>query len=229
MRQTGSALMNIEQLGEQGITIVEGARKIVISDQRTYDLASAQIDICNDFLKQVSDLLDPIVIAANTAHKTATSQRNKARDPFQMAKGILVLAQGVFDRKQKQIEEDDRRKRQVEADKEAEKLKAKEVKAAKAEGATRGEIKEIEKADHSVDVPAYAPTFTRRAGSHTRLKWTVDVEDLKKAIRSVHLGVVPMDVLQFNQANLDAWAKSTQGRVKVPGLKVFQRNIDVSR
>jgi len=136
---------------------------------------------------------------------------------------------GSWRAKQEAIAEEQRRKLQAEADrrariererleKEAEKLKTPELKEQRLEEAAAVIAPEVK-----VESPA------KVEGVSVRKSWKAKLVNMGELILNAKPGSVASTLVGFNQMEADAFARSTKGNVKVPGVEFYTKDISFVR
>lgn len=74
-----------------------------------------------------------------------------------------------------------------------------------------------------------APIPDKVTGISSRKTWAAEVVDMQALVLAVATGDVPISVLMVDTAKLTALVKSTDGALKLPGVRVYQERVVAAR
>ena len=197
------------------------AEGLAIRNEGDYKLAFAVIKQIKTIRKQWVEYWKPIRDNAYKSWKGIKTKENEGTDLCDTAEGIAKDKAGKWRAKQEAIAEEQRRKLQAEADrrariererleKEAEKLKTPELKEQRLEEAAAVIAPEVK-----VNAPA------KVEGVSVRKSWKAKLVNMGELIEDARPGSVASTLVGFNQMEADAFARSTKGNVKVPGVEFY--------
>jgi|GEM_PF-5884038 len=213
------------------IEVADLARKHRVNSQRTADEAGEMLDGLAKLERKIRDEYDPLAQAAYQSHKMITGRRAAHLKPIQEA------AKALKEKLSKWIAEE-REKRRLQAEKEAERQREIEERRA-AELAEQLEREEGYDAEEAVEVaqqqavlaPAPAaiarPITPKVKGVSSREVLAIEVHDLQALCASIGEGKTP-DVLlvrtakdrQRLESNIRQYANAFAGRVEIPGVRI---------
>lgn len=120
---------------------------------------------------------------------------------------------------QRQAEEAEAKRRQEEREA-RERLEAKAKKAEE-----KGQTEKAEVFREQAETVIVPPTFTPPPAATKKLVWKARVTNMVLLCSAIVRGDVPFNVLEVNQAALNAWAKGHDGKTKIEGL-MFSQDVD---
>ena len=206
--------VNVEVIRSEVAPVVMNAASMVVTCHEEYTIASDFLKTIKAAQNKVVSFFAPMKQKAHEAHKAITQQESAMLKPLQDAEATLKRNLLVFYQDQERIRIEAQRKLQAEADevarrererlmREAAKLKTTELREQRMEQAA-SVIAPV------VQVASVAPVVS---GQSVRKTWTAKVVDA---------ALVPREWMVVNQSALDAFARSTKGAVKVPGVEFVE-------
>lgn len=209
-----SEQVNVEVIRSEVEPVVMNAASMNVTCAEEYNVASNFLKTIKGAQSKVTAFFAPMKQKAHEAHKAITMQESAMLKPLQDAENSLKRNMLTFYAEQERIRINAQRKLQAEADeaarkererleREASKLKTPELREQRMEQAA-SVIAPV------VQVASVAPVVS---GQSVRKTWTAKVVDSE---------LVPREWMVVNQSALDAFARSTKGAVKVPGVEFVE-------
>lgn len=208
----------IQSINAKGF--MDEAAALVIRGQRELDRAAELRGQAKSWLEELGTIFDKEIAARHMLHKAALALKNYFAAPLETSVEILNRKVVAFDREQQRQREQERIRLENEARKKAEEEAA--IAAAKATeaGASKAEIKEIQR-QVEIAPPIAAPEPVYRPPTISiRQAWTAEVTNHEDFCRAaVEAGL--FNLLTPNQTALNAMAKSQKGYAKLQGVRFF--------
>ena len=216
-----------QELKQEALTVTQKAALVKITDQPSYDIASALLlEQIIPFRKRWTEYWEPLREAAYGSYKAILGKINEGLDPLERAEKQVKSAIATWDTEQRRIESERQRKAQEEAERVAREEKLAAAIVAEQAGASKEEVQDTFDAPVAVVAAPVAPTYTRAAGiSKPRDNWSAEVQNFAKLVKAVAAGKVSYKYLLPNQTALNARAKADKSTMNIPG--VIARNIPV--
>ena len=204
-----------EEKQEEIKKLLNWASQITVTNETIREQAMEVARGAKKQKKWFKDLFDPNISKANKLHKSLVAQKRQFTDLLDNIEDKLKSAIGVYDRKQKAIQEAEqrrlqaaeeakRRKEEERLRKEADKIKTPEIKQAR--------LEEAEEVKATIPViPPPAPQ--KRKGESTRITWKARVTDKN---------LVPREYMFVDVKVLNALARATKGSIKVAGVVFYE-------
>jgi hypothetical protein len=244
-----------EQVEQAGRALVVQATAMTVTDGPSFRAAGEFLVAVKGYIRRVRDLMDPVVDAANKAHKVAVAQRASLLSHAEGAERMLKARMAEYEREQ------DRRRREAEAaaraeqarlEREARERQATEVArlrkeeedrriaaaaAAEARG-VRAAAEKIIEAPIVVPAPPPVPVFVppvtvERApeveGVSFRDTYRAEVTDLAVLVQAVAAGQQPITLLRVNDVALNQMARALREAMSVPGVRVVKERTVAAR
>ena len=216
----------IQEAETEAVTIVEKADSMVISDAKSYIKAGELWDAIKDFKEKIDEAIyKKWVKSTNSAHKEATTERNKFIEPLEKARKELKGRMIAYDDEQERI----RVRKEVELRKAAFRIEeeARLQVAVEAEEAGQKEaashILEETIAPPPVIVPKTTPKL--QGGLTYRTIWNAEVFDFKALVKAVADEKVSINALLPNQSFLKSQATDYKKTLNFPGVRAFSRRV----
>lgn len=203
------------------------ATGLTISDDATMEKGKEYLLEVKRRAKEVEEVFGPAKDAAHTAHKAASDLFNSAMDPVKAAEKLIKAAIGTYQVEINRRAEEERKRLQAEADKEAAATHAANVKKLEAAGvseeqaAVQAPIVKVKK----VKVTAAAEV----KGVSTKTTWGAEVTDIKKLCAAVANGTLDPKFIDANMPELNAIARIEKDKMMVPGVKAVSKTSVVGR
>jgi hypothetical protein len=216
-----------QELKQEALTVTQKAALVKITDQPSYDSASALLlEQIIPFRKRWAEYWNPLKKAAYDSWKAITAKFEEGDAPAAQAERVVKAAIVAWDMEQERIRQEAQRKAQEEAERLAKEEQLKAAIAAEQAGASKEQVDDIFSAPVAVVAAPVAPTYQRAAGiSKMRENWSAEVTDIAKLVKAVAAGKVSYEYILPNQVALNARAKADKSTMNIPG--VIARNIPV--
>jgi hypothetical protein len=221
-------------LAREAASQVEQARALQVTDQASYNHAGEVAIRLNALAKKYTEHHAPNIASAHAAHVAAIRTRDTLVNPLVSAREILTVKIRDYEREMKRLADMEARRLEEEA-----KRLAAEALEAQIEEMERGDASGVEVAaaiaEHKT-MPLYVPPppkpVAKIPGMSTRKSWIAEVSNAKEFYqnaltdRILYAVISDPDVLDVIGQKLSAMARTSKGRVEIPGVKV--REIDYS-
>jgi hypothetical protein len=162
---------------------------------------------------------EPLKRSANEAWKGIVAKEKEGTEHIDKAEEVVKRKVLTWQNLEREKAAAEQRRLQAIADEQARRERERlEAQAAK--------LKTPEKAQERLEQAAaiVAPVITVAAPemTGTRSTWKAEVEDMSMLIKMATKGSVAESLLSFNQSAADAFARSTKGKVFVPGVRFVE-------
>lgn len=193
------------------------AKQFRVSTAEHYALAGEKLKGIKALLKKVSDSFDPIIQKAHAAHKEAVARKKEHETPLLEAERLYKRGMIDYQQEQERRAREEQARLEEAARKEREKL---EAQAAKAEAKGKVErAEELKTRAEMVAAPVVVSETPKVSGISTRESWRAVVFDKMALIKAVAEGKVPDTILMYDQAALNALARSLKTGLNYPGVR----------
>ena len=203
------ALILAEETGKVVGTIAD----LKITDASMYAAGGERLKELSAAEKRIEDmrksLKAPILAAGKAIDAFFNAPLDRIINARNSIKRSLLTYQQEEERKRREIEA----RAQEEARKAAEKLQ-KQADAAAAKGKTE-KAEALQQAAASVIVPVIVPTVQRLAGVSNRLTWHYEVTDVSK---------LPREWMSPDDKKLGAYVRSMKSETNIPGVRVYSKD-----
>ena len=215
----------VARLEESATTWQERASALIVNDNPTFEQAGEMLRDIKTVLGEIADTCDPVVKAANAAHKAATQQRNTLQGPLKTAETTIKRAMGDYLAKQERERREEEGRQVAEARKAEEEARLAQAEALEAAG-------DSEAAERTLDAPVTPPPPPPRpamaapkvAGIAARKTWKARVTDPMALIRGVAAGSVPAKALKIDEGWLNRQAQALETELAYPGVEAYSEN-----
>lgn len=178
--------------------------------------------------KEVGSVFDPIVAAANSAHKVAVAKRAEVLDPLARAKRFLASCIGGYDQEQERIrraEEERLRREQREREaQEAARLRKEAENRALAEAQAAADMGDAGLAEMILDapvvveapapVPVIVPAMVESTeGVARRTTWKFRIENE---------ALIPREFLMVDEKKIGGIVRAMKGATRIPGVVAYE-------
>jgi hypothetical protein len=175
----------LEEVETQTELVVARAHELTITSDADYEAAGAfLVNEVKAVLKAIRETFDPIVKAANTAHKEALAQRKAHEAPLLEAERVVKAAMGTYHAEQVEARRKEEEARLDAARREAEERALEEAERLEKEGRTEAaEARVSEPVVPTVAAPATKPAKPKAEGVSVRMltKYRIVAEgDIKR-------------------------------------------------
>lgn len=200
-------------LAEETGKVVGSMTDIKIADATMYAAGGEKLKELSAAEKRIEDmrksLKAPILAAGKAIDAFFNAPLDRIASARNSIKRSLLTYQQEEERKRREIEA----RAQEEARKAAEKLQ-KQADAAAAKGKTE-KAEALQQAAASVVAPIIAPTVQKLAGVSNRLTWHYEVTDSAQ---------LPREWLMPDDKKLGAYVRAMKGETNIPGLRVYSKD-----
>jgi hypothetical protein len=208
-------------LETQSLTLAEQAKALVISDQRSYELAAERLRGVAELRRQIIAHHQPIKQAARAAWERAIEAERWLLDPITTAENLYKTRIAAYEAEQRRIEAEKLRQAENEARLKAEAERERELEQAENEGADAEEIAAMINEPLIVMPPRVEPTFQPPKGVSTATTWKGECTSLSDLTRAVAAGQAPPNLVMPNETAINALARAVRNTLAIPGLKFY--------
>jgi uncharacterized protein YhaN len=217
----------------KAVTIVDQAKAVKVTDAASYQAAGSLYKSIGEMIKEVKDTFDPICEAANKAHKAATAKRAKFLDPLQDAYRSVKGLMSAWDAEQERLRQEEQRRLEEIARKEAEERAILDAIAAEEEAKRNGATQEEaeEEAAAIIEQPVYVPPVVvpkavpKVQGVSFRELWSCECFDVRALCKGVAEGRVSPECVLPNMPVLNQLATGLKATMNVPGCRAIMRRV----
>ncbi len=168
------------QLAERVPELADDLVSCAVTDQESLNRANALIISCNEWLKAVDRIMDPVREATHKAWKMSIAAQEEFKVPVERplkalkaaAAKFIADAQAEVQRKQREAEEEQRKLNEAEARRTA--------RALKEMGATKESIQEVKQEIRATPAPVIQPKIAAPTGMSGRMLYSAEITDLKQ-------------------------------------------------
>jgi len=203
------------------MTWPERARRTNVTDQVTYDLATEDLVVMAQLEKRIIEHHKPIKDAAFKAHKVAVAAERRLLDPLEEARKIYSPKIIAWDQEQERIRAEAQRKADEEAERLEQEARIQAAVDAEAQGATVAEQEVILQTPIVQARPVVPATYQKSSAVTPRKNWKARVKDFKALVKAVAEGKASINLLQPNDAALNAKAKAEEDTMSLPGVEAY--------
>jgi hypothetical protein len=215
-------------LQEKAASWPERAGELAVTDAATFQVGGGLLRDIKTLRGEIAESCDPVVKAANAAHKAAVKQKKDLEAPLIEAERIIK------DRMGKYADEEERKRREDEA-RLAAAQRAAEDESRLREATALEEAGEHEAAEEVLSAPSVAPppvmprAVPKTEGVSARENWSARVTSMAALVKAVAEGKAPFGLVQATEKALNGLARSLKGSMQVPGVEaVCTRGIAAS-
>jgi len=202
----------------------ERANQLQIKDQPDLDFAAAALNGIKDLRKEAAAVFDPVITAAHEAHKTALAAKKQVDGPLEEAERTIKRKIGAYAEEQRRIaEEEERKAREAEEARQAQEREA-AIEQAEADGASAEEVQAICEAPLPVAPQVIAPVARpKAAGISLSTDYFAEVQNVVLLAKYVVSNPSMAGLIAPNMPALNTLARSTQGKIQIPGVVMRSR------
>lgn len=212
------------QIEEEGLVLVGQAEEIVVRDQASFEAAGSFLVAIKGYQARVHAVMDPIVKAADEAHRVALRQRALLLDPAQEAEATVKRALTAYEQAERDRIAAARRAQEAAARQAAEAAKARQVEALRESGQTAA-AETVAAAPPPVVITPPPPPAPKVRGVSFRDKWSAVVTNFKDLVAAVAAGTQPLDLLQPNEEALNGMARTFKQNLAIPGVEAKHERV----
>jgi len=213
-----------EEVGVKALSIVDQSKAIKIVDSETYLKAGSILTTIKEMIKEVEDTFTPICDAAFKAHRKAVEKRDGFLNPLKDAMKGVKGAMNNYDIEIERARIAEQKRLEDIARKEEEERRIQEAIEAEAEakrnGATAQEAAQEAEAIISEEIyipPVVLPKETPKVkGVSFRTIWK---------FRITNANAIPRQYLVPDEKAIGAVVRSSQGRIKIPGVEPYEERV----
>ena len=202
---------------QQGIIKAEAfSGGLAITDHASRDHAMSGLKAVKVWQKKVTAWFKPTIDAAHAAHKAVVAQKRSITDRLDVCETDIKRSINSYDHDQEQIRAKEQRRLQAIADETARKERERLLKRA---AALKTPEKKEEAQEQAAEVAAplvQVAAPEKQKGESTSKKWKARITDEQ---------AVPREWLIINEKALNAFARSTKGKVPVAGVEFYSESV----
>ena len=216
----------IEVVKQEAGKLMAWAEGLEVRNEDDYKGAFAVVKQIKSIRKQWVDYWKPIKENAYKSWRGIKTKENEGTDLCDTAEGIAKNKAGSWRAKQEAIAEEQRRKLQAEADRRAEREKKELLK--KVEQSKKQETKEKyqNEANQVIAPDIVIEKSAKVEGVSYRKKWCVELTDIDVLIKeATKPNSIARTLVNFNQQAGDKLAQSSQGAIKIEGVRFYVKTI----
>lgn len=213
----------IEQVEQKALSVPEQAREFHIATNDQFLAADTILSGWREIENQIHTAFDPVVEAANKAHKEAVAQRKKYLDPIEQGRAILKPKMAEWQREQERIRQEEQYRAEEEARKRAEEEQIAAAVAAERVGET--EVAEKILSAPVQAAPVFVPKQTPKTQTTFRTQWYAEVIDIKALCRAVAEGKASPECVLPNMPVLNRLASAMKSTMNTPGVAAKSRTV----
>jgi len=204
---------DLQSLEKQTADVVVNANQLTVTNALQFVNANEYLKAIKGIRKEVDNSFDPIIKKAHDTHKEAVAQKKNHTNPLDEAETIIKGKCIIYEELEKKRIETER----LEVEKKAQALLAKADKM-KNEGKA-----DLLRAEASVIQSAPTTEATKAPGASFSTKWEGVVENstdfLEYSLKTHSL----RNFIEFDQSEINKFANSTKGQMKIPGIRFFEK------
>jgi hypothetical protein len=214
---TALALAPERELDTAAMTTLDQARALVIADQDDYDFAAARLKGIRALQDRLDAHYDPAIAAAHAAHKASVAMKAEHAKPLEEARKAISSKMGAW-----KVADDERRRAEAARREEEARRAAETERLATAEALDKAGRKE--EAEAALTAPVMVPTAPveeapRTEGVSVVTRWRAEVADMAAFVRWIAANPGYVELVKPDSAKLNALARSTHGKLAVPGVR----------
>lgn len=214
--------MEIQKIDQAALEKKAAAEDLRIQTVEDANTVAVMLKDVKALFEEIDSTFDPIIAQAHKAHKEALAQKKRHRDPLELVDRILRDKLAAWQAAERRKAEAERRRLEEEARKaEEDRLLAE---AEKFQKAGFGDY-----ADSILETPVVpvltgpGPSAPKIDGVSSRTYYSAEVLDKTALILAAIKNPELMRFLEPNQTALNGWARETQGKDTIPGVRVVSR------
>ncbi len=217
------------ELAERVPELSEDLTSCIVKDQTSLNRANSLIQSCNEWLKAVDRIMDPVREATHKAWKMSIAAQEEFKAPVERplkalkaaAAKFIADAQAEAERKQREADAEQRRLNAAEARRTAKILADM--------GASKTQIQEVKEQIRDKEAPTIQPRAEAAPNMSVRMLYTAEITDLKQFL--THLAQAPYLLSLFGysatfkkaiESELRGEATKRKETYKIPGTKLVK-------
>lgn len=194
-----------------------------IKDDRTCMMAEQKMNDVKAKKKFLETLFANAVAKAKASYDEIKGLRDQATRPCDNALDILKPATIAFRDEQSRLQRIEQKKRDDDAEEQAQRDRDKSIKAAEKLG-DKDLVKEIKNAPLPV-APPVMPAPMKAAGTIYQKRWYAEVTDIKALMRAVLDGKAPAEAIAADMVYLNRRAVTDKDTLAIPGVAARSKTI----
>lgn len=218
---TGLAIPEPERLAEEARSWPDRARDLAVTDDDSYEYASAMVLGIKDLRREIKAYHKPMKVAADQAKQKILDAENGQLAPLDEADEILEPKLKAFLQRREQerrIQEAQAREAQRRMEEEQRQAEARSLDAAGEKAAAA----ELLASPPPPAPPVVIPPSVPKTGISMRTSWKARVTDLRAFCAGIADGRVPTNVIEVKQGMLDAQARISKSELAWPGIEAYE-------
>jgi len=202
-----------EKLDVRSAAMITRANAFVCTNPDQYKAGDLVVSECAALVKRIKEIHDPICVATNTAHKTATAARKVLIDPINQASKIIDAKLGNYKMEHDRKVAEENRLLEEKARKVQEEHALKQAAQMEEDGAPEDIVKAVlETANDPVQVAQSTAPDLASSNSRTR-DWDIEVLDKN---------LIPEYYKTVNEGAIRTAVRSAKGNITVPGVRIIE-------
>jgi hypothetical protein len=213
----------IAEVETLAVSMAEAVKGIVVRDAETLAIANQYSNDLYEAEKRIEEFFEPLVDAANKAHKALTQKRKELVDRVRIPRSIINGEIARYAR-----EEQERRDREAEtarrkAEKEEEDRRIAWAAEAEKDGDHRAAEEILEKPVSLPPAVAFGmpPVKQELSGISTFTVWQAEVVDFPALLLAVVEGKAPEVLVMPNEKAIGNMVRTLQDKFVYPGLRAY--------
>lgn len=200
-----------------------------VTDQASLNRANALIQSCNEWLKAVDRIMDPVREATHKAWKMSIAAQEEFKSPVERPLKALKAAAAQFiasvdaEKKRKQAEADEEQRRLNEAE------ARRTAKVLKDMGASKDQIQEVREEIRATPAPIIQPKAEVAQGMSVRTLYSAEIVDMKAFIAHLAHDSYLLTLFGYSAALKKALESELRGEAQkrkdafsIPGVKLIK-------
>lgn len=207
---------NVKEIEKKSTDIVVQAQALVVTTEEEYAAAVEFGKTIKDAMKEVEDVISPVVKKAHEAHKSAKALETKLLAPFKTAIDTVKQTGAKYQAEKARIAQIEQARIDALAKKSEEEEKQRLLDlAAEQEKEGNKEVAEalLEQAEeHKQTATIIAPEKSKVAGSSVRKQWKFEI---------VNANLVPRQYLMVNETLIGQTVRNQKDTISIPGVRIY--------
>lgn len=203
----------------------ERATALVVQDEPGYLKGATLLQEIKALRGQVDAAFDPIIKAANRAHRQALESKKGVEAPLVQAERTIKGAMGDYAEEQRRKQREAARAAAEAARKAQEEARrAERLKTQKAQEKAAQRVEAAVEAAHEAQAIADQAAPPVAKGVSTSLRWSAKVDDLLALVGFVAQNPHFIGLVQANETALNALARAQKADLSIPGVRAVGQN-----
>ena len=205
----------ITDVQNRNLALVEQAGQVEVYDADSADRAGRLLTQVKSVVKSIEDARKQVTKGLDEAKARAMEQQRNAQAPYLEAQEHLegsILAWNKSERERVAREQAEAEAQRAALENEAQRA------------AEEGRLEDAASLQMQRDMTGVTEKVHRAAGTTARYTWEAEVTDLDALVRAIaENAMLPSNLVAPNQSALNAFARATDGKAKVPGVTFRQK------